>query len=158
MGDPDGYDQAMRSALAKLGRRALSRRQLLDKLEQDGFDVELCRQVLDRLVELGLIDDEALGRFLISQLCRRQPAGPRLIESKLLQHGVDPQVVTRLVEAHSQPGDTLEQASELLRRQWPTMAKLDDGKRRRKLWALLARRGYDADTIEAAMGQLISES
>ena len=157
MSDTDGYDQAMRSALARLGRRGLSRRQLGDKLQQDGYNDELCRQVLDRLVELGLIDDEALGRFLISQLCRRQPAGPRLIESKLLQHGIDPQVVEQLVEANSQPGKTLEQARELVRSQRPAIENLDDDKRRRKLWALLARRGYDADTIDAALGQQISE-
>ena len=158
MGDPNQFDQVMRSSLAKLGRRGLSRHQLFTKLEHDGFDAEVCRRVLDRLGELGLIDDEALGQFLITQICRRQPAGLQLIESKLLQHGIDPQVVARLVEANFQPGDELEQASELVSRQWPAMAKMDGAKRIAKLWALLARRGYDEDTIEAAMSQWVPET
>ena len=158
MDDTNQFAHVMRSSLAKLGRRGLSRHQLLTKLEHDGCDAEVCRRVLGRLGELGLIDDEALGRFLITQICRHQPAGPQLIESKLLQHGIDPQVVARLVEANFQSCDTLEQASELVRRQWPAMAKLDGAKRIGKLWALLARRGYDEDTIEAAMRQWVSET
>ena len=55
-------DKAMRQAISRLGRRAMSRGQLERKLAELGYDKKTCERVLDRLGDIGLIDDRALQK------------------------------------------------------------------------------------------------
>ena len=149
------FDKAYDAAATRLNRRAMSRRQLHDKLRQLGHEQETVDQVLDRLESLRLVDDEALGRELIRQIAESKPAGAPLLRSKLMQRGLDRQLIDRLLdELAPTPEQATEGAAELARKKWRTMANLDPRTRKRRLWSMLARRGFDSDTIQAAMADL----
>lgn len=149
------FDRAYEAALSRLNRRALSRRQLGDRLRQLGHDQAVVAQVLDRLEALHLLDDEVLGRELIRQTLAGDPAGPPLLRSKLMQRGLKGPLIDRLLsEAAPAPGGLVRGASALAQKKLPTLARLGPVARKRRLWALLARRGFDHDTIEAALQDL----
>lgn len=145
------YDKAMRAAMQRINRRPLSRAELCGKLRQLGFASAVMKCVVDRLSELSLINDVALGRSLIDEIQRRKPAGPRLLRQKLLQRRLDRVTVDQIVEHECAQRDASADALRLVQSRLRAMNSLDEQTRRRRLWGMLARRGFDTDTIDAAL-------
>lgn len=152
-------DQAMRKAMNRLNRRAMSRRDLDRKLRDLDFDEHVRQKVLDRLTELGYLDDEAFGRALIRETQRARAAGPRLLRQKLFQKGLDRTLIDRLLREARDAGeqDDAERATALARQRLAQMQRLDPATRQRRLYGLLARRGFETDAIDAAMQAIRDE-
>ena len=147
-------DKARRDALTRLNRRALSRRELARKLRQKGHTDAAIEPVLDRLTEVGLLDDAAFGRALIRDLRARKPAGPRLLKSKLFQKGLDGKLIDELIAEVSDADDDVAAATRLARQRARSLARYDEKTRTRRLWGALARRGFDTDVIRQALDAL----
>ncbi len=146
------YDKAFRAATRRLARRAMSRMEVDRKLRQLEYDPPTRERVLQRLDELDLLDDAAFARALVRDTLARRPAGPRLLQQKLMQKGVDRAIVEEVVtEAIGEGRDQVEAAVALSRKRLGSMKRLDVEKRRRRLYGVLARRGFESDTIKAAM-------
>ncbi|MEO0964060.1 MAG: RecX family transcriptional regulator [Planctomycetota bacterium] len=145
-------DKAMRDGLSKLNRRGMSRRDLNRKLREKGHAAEARAAALDRLAELGVIDDAAYGAALAEETVRRKGAGPRLVEQKLRAKGLDGGEARRLADAAT--GDAAAQraaATAAAEKKLRSMTGLDAATRRRRLYGLLGRRGYTPDVISDVM-------
>ncbi len=148
-------DKAMRDAMTRLSRRMLSSGDMRRKLRQRDHDAPVIDEALERLEALDLIDDEAFGRALIAETLRRKPAGPKLLRSKLMQKGLDRELIDRLLAELTPVGDdAVHGAVELIEKKLRSMGNLDENTRKRRLWGMLARRGFEADVIEQAMRQI----
>jgi len=156
--DTAAFDKALRQAMNRLGARAMSRRRLDRKLRDLEHPEPLRTQVLDRLTDLGLLDDEALAAAVVRDLLGRKPAGPALLKKKLFEQGFDGSLIDRVVaEATDDDDAQLGAALELARKKSASMTRLDPQVRRRRLYGQLARRGFDLDTIRAAMDKIERE-
>ncbi len=147
-------DKAHRQALQLLNRRAYSRVGLQRKLRLKGHDPKLLEPVLDRLTELSLLNDRAFGQALVREMLRAKPAGRRLIEAKLRQRGLDASLARELADEAVEQTDPLDAARQLVASKLPSLMRFDGHTRRRRLWGLLARRGFDPDTINQAISEL----
>jgi len=154
--DAADYDRAYRAATTRLNRRQLSTYQLSQKLSQLGFASPVLDRVIARLTDAGFLNDHALGQAIIQSIMSRKPAGPRFVRAKLRQRGLPADLVDRLIQETTVDTQTaVDQATALARQRLKTLpADLDPMARRRRLWGLLARRGFDGDTIEQALSQL----
>ena len=142
-------DKAMRDAMTRLSRRMLSSGDMRRKLRQRDHDAPVIDEALERL------EDEAFGRALIAETLRRKPAGPKLLRSKLMQKGLDRELIDRLLAELTPVGDdAVHGAVELIEKKLRSMGNLDENTRKRRLWGMLARRGFEADVIEQAMRQI----
>lgn len=150
------YDRAYRAAATRLNRCQLSTYQLSQKLSQLGHSTLVLNRVIARLTDLGFLNDHALGQAIIQSIMSRKPAGPRFLRAKLRQRGLPDDLVDRLIQENKVDAQTaVDQATALVHQRLKTMpAKLNPAVRRRRLWGLLARRGFDPDTIEQALSQL----
>ena len=148
------YDKAMRDAMRRLARRAMSRGQVRDKLRTLGHDPAVTDRVLARLDELELIDDAAFGRMLIDEIRRARPAGPRLLQQKLRQKGLEPDLIDRLIAEAEQHADPDADARTLMAKTLPRLQRCDAPTRRRRLYGVLARRGFDTEVIQRCMESL----
>jgi len=149
------YDKALRQALDRLSRRPYSRRELDTKLRGLEHPPDVRERVLDRLTELGMLDDAAYGRAVIRDTVARKPAGPALLKHKLFQKGIDRSLIDQLAhEATADDDQQLAAATELAERRLRSMARLEPPVRKRRLYGLLARRGFTPDTIHAALDAL----
>ncbi|GAB4109474.1 MAG: hypothetical protein Kow00105_18190 [Phycisphaeraceae bacterium] len=151
------FDKALRQAMTRLNRRAMSRRDLDRKLRDLGHDETLRARVLDHLAGLNLLDDEAYARALIEATCRRKPAGPQLLRQKLYKKGINRSLIEKLVSEATDGQDLSPGAVELARKKLRTMQRLDLPTRKRRLFGLLARRGFNPDTISSVMAELADE-
>ncbi len=153
-----GFDKAMKQAMNRLGRRAMSRRQLDDKLRRLEHPQRLRDAVLDRLETLGYLDDRAFAEAVVRETLRAKPAGPTLLRQKLYQKGV-PRAVSDVVLAEHTPAadeQTL-QAAELATRRLASLSRYDRATQQRRLYGLLARRGFSPDVIRDALHQAFTE-
>ena len=159
------YDRALR-LLAARGRsiRELRRRLLMAKEPEHHVSA-----ALEKLESMGLLDDAEYAR----QLARSQMVGrgyaPRRLQQELARRGVARDVADRAIELvlteDAAPGsfgaesgvDLTETIEKLARKKLRGLSSLDPDTRDRRLYAFLARRGYDSDDIRAVLAKLQAE-
>jgi regulatory protein len=153
------YDKALRDAMRRLNRRAMSTQQLSRKLAELDHEPAIIQRVCARLTELSVLNDAEYGRALIREINLRKPAGPRLLRAKLSQRGLDRKLIDELLrEVEAEPTtDRVADARKLAEAKLRSMSRLDPLVRKRRLWGALARRGFDPDTIEAALDGMTDE-
>jgi SOS response regulatory protein OraA/RecX len=121
-----------------LARRDLTVHELEERLERAGVPVALAGETTAAAVFVGVVDDERFARRRAEQLAERG-YGDAAIAARLEAAGVAEELVRAAVEA-------LESEPERARR------LADGGADPRKTVQLLARRGFDPDTIEEVAG------
>ncbi|TWI07263.1 regulatory protein [Lysobacter ruishenii] len=133
-------------AIGLLSRREHSRRELTRKLKVRGVEDDAAKAAVGRLAHDGWQDD---ARFAESLVRSRSASGygPLHIRAELGTHGLDRDAVAAAMDTFD--GDWAANARDLVRRRYGTEA-LADIAARRKAADLLARRGFDVDTIRSA--------
>jgi regulatory protein len=151
------FDKAMKSAMNRLNRRPMSRKQLQDKLLEKGHDPAIVTQVLDKVQSIGALNEDTYAQTLAREYTLHRHAGPAMLRMKLRAKGIDRQVIDRIVAEFEQSEVQFEQALRLAKKKVRSMKRLDAQTRRRRLWGALARRGYSRDAIEEAMNQVLND-
>ncbi|PLS85937.1 MAG: RecX family transcriptional regulator [Actinobacteria bacterium] len=131
---------AMTRALNVLGYRARAEGELWERLERAGYADGTVEAVVERLRELGYLDDEEFARNAAREKARRY--GPRRILIDLKRSGVDEEVAREAVDEEFAGNDEMEAASAAARRRYNTGERSDALARR--VYGFLARRGYSA--------------
>lgn len=145
---------ARAKAMSILGRRALSRAVLQEKLVGQSFDTKAVKRVLDDLEVEGWLDDAALADSVVHELTRSKPAGERLVRERLESRGVDAATIDRAVREHSLHERSTDAALELARAQEKKLAKVDARTAARRIAGQLHRRGFDEETVRDTLEQL----
>ena len=149
--DPTACREA---ALKLLERTRRTRSDLARRLKDKGYALATVEPVLDRLTEVGLVDDAEYARAWLAGRWGRKPSGWRRLQQELRAKGVSDDDVERaralLAERGNAP-DEVESALKLVAQARRRYARLDEQKQRQRLYALLARRGYSADVIRRAL-------
>jgi regulatory protein len=149
--DPDAAREA---ALRLLERTRRTRTDLERRLRDKGFAPATIGQVLDRLAHVGLIDDTEYARAFLAGRWGRRPAGWRRLQQQLRGKGVseaDLQAARARIEERDGAIDELATARKLLAQAAHRYAALEPRVRQQRLYALLARRGYDGEVVRRAL-------
>jgi regulatory protein len=149
------YDRA----LNLLAFRARSARELQRRLVQKGVTAERADRVIAKLREMGLIDDADFAR----QLTRSKMsagASRRRVHQELFKRGVPREVADEAVEqvVEEEGLSDADSMERIARKKWRSLASLDELTRRRRLFAFLARRGFDSDEVSRVVRQLAGET
>lgn len=103
-------DRARELCLAALERRMRTRKELAQLLARKRIPPEVAEPVLDRLQEVGLVNDEAYARAFVASRQRTKPRGGRALAAELYAKGVSSEVVARILEETEEAEDPLEAA------------------------------------------------
>jgi SOS response regulatory protein OraA/RecX len=128
------------------------------RLGQAGYRTDLVSAAIERLTELGMLDDTTFARTWIESRDRARPRGEIALRRELALKGVDRAVVDELLDERRNVGDAaadggvdLAAAERLLARHQRALARETDPRsRRRRAYALLARNGFDPETCSTA--------
>ncbi len=145
--------RARERALYLLESRSHSRKELFDKLCRS-VPEEIAEETADRMVQLGLVDDESYARRWAAMLWREKKYGPRRIRQSLMQKGFDRALVDQVLEEMEDSfagEETAEQLENLIRRKYARFLADGDPKGRNKTVNALLRLGYDYDQIRTAL-------
>jgi regulatory protein len=140
-------DAAERRSLGLIARRPRSRAELARRMVEWGIPAEDAAQVLERLRGMGVLDDAALAAAVVSSR-RARSFGRLRIESDLARLEVDPDVSAPFAEA-SADAEVNRAKAALGSRQVPGTRDPAD---LRRAAAFLTRRGFDGETVAAALG------
>jgi regulatory protein len=127
-------------ALRLLAVRPRSRRELGSRLRQAGFETGEISSELDRLEEVGLIDDGAFARELADHHLKVRGSGRRAVVGALASKGVSRETIEETLAGLE--GDERDRA----RRLTSLRPEVAYG----RLVSFLARRGYDGGTSREA--------
>lgn len=140
-GEPDPHDVARRIVLRQLAMGPRTRRQLEDKLRDRGCAPQVAARVLDRMGEVGLVDDEAYAEMFVRSRQETKGLAAGALRHELRAKGVADHVVDAALE-EIDPEHEKEQARALVRRRLRTVRGLDREAQTRRLAGFLARKGY----------------
>ncbi len=143
------YNRARERALYLLGLRDYACGELEQKLHTEASP-EIASAVVDRLKEVGLLDDEQYARRMARHLSEYKQYPHRRIIQELCRRGVAPAIAQEA--ADSLECEDFQQALALLQKKYYN--KLNDPDDRRRVTAALARRGFSYTAIRRAMEEL----
>ena len=164
-------DEALTAALAEEGAalaaydRALnmlafqprSSRDLRRRLVQKGESEANAERAVERLVAAGLLDDAAFARQVARSKLLGHGASRRRLQQELFKRGVDRRLADEAIGEvlSDEQVDEGEVVERLARKKLRSLDALDEPSRRRRLYAFLARRGYDGEVIRRAMAVVL---
>lgn len=155
--EPDPYSVATRIAVDALSRRARSRGELAQLLQKKGVPVEIIDRLLDRLVAQKLIDDRVFAQEW-SQLRHRSKGLSRRVLAQELRHKVIAPEVIEDALSHITHDDEVIAARNLVAKKLRSLSRFDVEVKRRRVHALLARKGYSSRVISQALREEFATS
>lgn len=158
----------LEAAARFLEPRARSVAEVRRRLTGAGYQPDLVEGAITRMLELGVLDDEAFARAWVESRDRARPRGERAIRQELGLKGVDRSTVDLVLAERREatagiPGDDgvtpspdRAGAERLLARHRRSLDRVADPRQRRqRAYALLARHGFDSEVsreVSAALG------
>lgn len=154
----------LEAAARFLEARSRSVAEVRRRLTGAGYRSDLVEGALERMLELGMLDDEAFARAWVESRDRVRPRGERAIRSELGLKGVERSIADTVLadrragsaapgeDGQPGPGPDSVAAERLLARNARALERvLDPRARRQRAYALLARHGFDPDTCSQAV-------
>jgi regulatory protein len=130
-----------------LQNRDYSTKVLEEKLFQAGYPQNIVEQVINTLQKTGWLDDHKYAAHYIERRSRQY--GKLRIKQELKQKGIDINLIDELFEEHDD-SDTLEVAKKYAEKYLKTLKDTDPMKRKQKVIAMLARKGFDYSIAQKA--------
>ncbi len=150
----DNYKYALELSFKHMSASEKSEKQMRDFLLKKEITPENVQKAVDRLKELGYIDDVNFAKMFIQS---HKKSGRRAVIFKLREKGIDSRVIDELDEMMS---DSIqeENAFMLAQRYLKKYSAFDEAVKKRKICEALVRRGFDWDvSAEAAQRALETE-
>jgi regulatory protein len=137
--------------------RARTRAELAGQLTKRGYPDDVSALVLDRLADVGLIDDEDFAEQWVRSRHVNAGKGKRALASELRTKGIDDDVIAEAladIDSDAERVRAEQLVADKLRRERLT-DDTDDVKVTRRLVGMLARRGYNQsmafDVVKVAL-------
>jgi regulatory protein len=152
--DADPDEVARGIVLRLLTGRARSRADLEAALVRRGVPEDSIRRVLDRYVEVGLVNDSAYAEMVVRTRQQSQGLARRAIAQQLRTHGVSDDDAGEALDS-IQPEDEEARARELVERRIRSMRGVPREAQLRRLGGMLARKGYPAGIAARVVREIV---
>jgi regulatory protein len=154
--EADPYSVARSIALDRITARDRTRHELAQALKAKNVPPEVAEQVLDRLQEVGLVDDAAFAESWVESRQQRRHLSRPALRRELQAKGVDREQIDAALESVDY-GDELAAARELARRRYAAVAELPYPVRYRRLAGVLSRRGFGSEIVTQVLREVLGE-
>lgn len=152
--DAQAYRDAYFAAARLLNYRMRTRSELIQRLQKKSYEQGIIDKVIAKMSDVGLIDDSRFAEAFVASKVASKPVGKRELERGLREKGVGKETAQH---ALAQVGDEemqLRLAMQAADVKMRSLRRYDVLKRRDKLIAFLARRGFDWDIIKKVTRKL----
>jgi regulatory protein len=153
----DGIRQAKDQAMRLLALRPHSRSELIRKMRERGYRMEVIEPALDELEKLNLVNDEDFVKAFIQNELRLRPVGRMLLRQKLLERGVVPDVFEPLLKDLYTAEQEIQTARQLSEKFQRTHSEENKRKSKEKLVRFLQGKGFSWEQIREVIGMVPEE-
>lgn len=138
--------RARERALYILERRDHSKKELFDKVRRTNSE-SASLYAVERMEELGLVDDSTYARKLVKDLVDRKHLSGRRLKYEMHRKGIEDNLVEEVIDELEI--DPVEQIRKIIVQKYQD--HLEDDKKKRRAVAALQRMGYSWDDIKTAI-------
>ena len=148
--DSVSFRRAYNKGLDFLSRRPYGTKELIKKLCEKGHEKEASQKACERLIELGLLNDEEYARILANDLLERKSYSIKRIKQELAFRGIDREIVENTVDTLD--NDPQKSIIMLVKKKY--INKLNDEKGKKRTVDALLRLGYSYSDIKNALNTI----
>lgn len=148
---------ARKIALDLLAVRQRSEHELRVAMAKRNVPADVADEIVQRFVEVGLIDDAAFTEALVASRAGYGHRGRARIRQELQLKGIDREVADEAL-AGLDPQVERQAALELAERKARPMERLEPHVARRRLAGVLARRGFDVAVVASVVAEVLGRS
>ena len=148
--DAVSFRRAYNKGLDLLSRRPHGTKELVKKLCEKGHEKESAEKACDRLLELGLLNDEEFARMLANELYERKGYGIKRIKQELVFRGIEREIAENAIE--SLDIDTQTRIILVIKKKY--LNKINDEKGIKRAVDGLMRLGYSYLDIKTALNSI----
>ena len=152
----DPLSFARNIALQQLNYAPRSRKELADKLKGKGVPEDISEQVLDRLTEVGLIDDLTYAQMLVRSKQNSRRLAKRALRVELTKKGISQDIATQVLD-EVDPDDELDMARLIVAKKMRSLGSADTATIQRRLSGLLARKGYASNVSMLVIREALTQ-
>lgn len=148
--DSVSFRRAYNKGLDLLSRRPYGVKELIKKLCEKGHEKDASQKACERLLELGLLNDEEYARILSDDLINRKNYGVKRVKQELAFRGISREIIENTI-------DSLDNNAEnriilVIKKKY--LNKLNDEKGRKRAIDGLLRLGFSYSEIKSALNQV----
>lgn len=147
--------EAFEKALGYLSIRNRSEKEVSRYLAKKGFSELTSAEIIEKLTELGYINDRNFAERFVDYQKRRKPVGRRYLENELYKKGISRKIIQKTMKKSLNEEEEVEAAVSAARKKHSSLAKKKNPAA--ALYSFLAQRGFDSDIIGRAVNILKSE-
>lgn len=155
--EPDPHDWAREIVLRLLTGSPKSRSQLLQALRKRDCPDEVAEAVLDRMEDVGLVDDTAFATDLVAREQSRKGLAGRALAQQLRSKGIDDETTRAVLEELDRDAEE-EMARDLVEKRLSRLHGLDPQVQARRLAGFLARKGYSGELSSRIIREAIANA
>jgi len=155
--EPDPHDLARQIVLRQLAMAPRSRAELEAKLAQRDCPADVAAAVLDRMTEVGLVDDEAYALTLVRSQQAGRGLAKRALARELHNKGIEDDLADAALASISD-ADERDRARALVDKKLHAMHGLGIEVQARRLAGMLARKGYSPSLAYAVIREAITDA
>jgi regulatory protein len=138
------------AALRFLEARQRSVHEVRRRLTGAGYRADLVDGAIERLGDLGVLDDSAFAQAWVESRDRAHPRGARALRQELRLKGIDASIAETVLDERASGSEDVSAdvaaAERLLARSARVLARVADPRaRRQRAFALLARNGFESE-------------
>ncbi|USJ87360.1 recombination regulator RecX [Lactiplantibacillus pentosus] len=150
----DDVSRAYTRALDYLSHQLRTEKEVHDKLRDEEIEEPVIDATMQQLRELRLLNDQQYADAFVRTAKRTSDKGPRVIRQNLRQKGVGEQLIDDALAGQFSPDEQIDNASELARKLAKRYHKQAFKTMQQKVRQGMMTKGFDNDTITAAIAGL----
>ena len=151
------YRPALNKAVSMLALRACSKKEIEDRLTRFHYLADTTELVIYKLEKEGFLDDQEFARQWVDSRVSQGKYGRNRISFELRKKGLSQEAVDEIME-ETDPDQEFSSALRLAEKSFKKMDDLQErAKQKRKIYGMLARRGFDPDVIHQVFDVLFTE-
>ncbi len=143
--------------LRQLTHSPKTREQLRQALSRRACPPDVAEAVLDRMGEVGLVDDAAYAQMLVRSRQETRGLARTALAHELRARGVDDDTAAEALDAVNDAGER-RRARELVDKRLRQLHGLDVSVQTRRLAGMLARKGYPGDVAYAVIRDALADA
>lgn len=144
------FRRAYNKGLDFLSRRPYGTKELIKKLCEKGHEKEFAEKASERLLELGLLNDEEYARILANDLLERKNYSIKRIKQELAFRGIDRDIIENTIDLLD--NGPVSRIIILIKKKY--INKIGDEKGRKRTVDALLRLGYSYSDIKTALNSI----
>ena len=148
--DAVSFRRAYNKGLDFLSRRPYGTKELVKKLCEKGHEKEYAEKACERLLELGLLNDEEYARILANDLLERKNYSIKRIKQELGFRGISRDIIENTIDLLD--NDPVPRIIILIKKKY--INKINDEKGRKRTVDALLRLGYSYSDIKSALNSI----